>query len=89
MRTGWIGRAAAVLAFGMAPVWISQCMLLAQESQANGTGQPQMMAHDADPKWEVTTVKPADPNDVHRRIVTDGRLLRLEGQTVERLLMLS
>jgi uncharacterized protein (TIGR03435 family) len=88
MGIGRVRRTAAALAFEMVLVWATPCVLSAQEAQTNSTTKPPMMAKEADPHWDVTTVKPADPNGTQRRIVTDGRRIRLEGQTVERLIVL-
>jgi len=88
MEIGSVRRTASALALAIALVWSTPCALSAQQSEANSATVPPMMAKEADPDWELTTVKPANPNDTHRRIVTDGRRVRLEGQTAERLIVL-
>jgi len=50
---------------------------------------PKMMAADADPNWEVATVKPSDPNDEKQTIRVRGRHLELKNQTVEVMLMVA
>jgi uncharacterized protein (TIGR03435 family) len=47
-----------------------------------------MMARDADPDWEVATVKPSAPSDRGDRIHMHGRHLTLERETVEWLLLI-
>jgi len=48
---------------------------------------PKMMAANADPNWEVATVKPSDPNDERQTIRVRGRHLELRNQTVEIMMM--
>jgi uncharacterized protein (TIGR03435 family) len=49
---------------------------------------PSMMAKDADPDWEVVTVKPGDPDDKANRFTTRGRHILIEAQTVEKMLQI-
>ncbi len=52
-------------------------------------GPPKMMAKDADPDWEVATVKPSDPNDpAGQHMSVRGRQLMLLDTTVEQFLLL-
>jgi uncharacterized protein (TIGR03435 family) len=44
------------------------------------------MAKDADPDWEVATVRPTDPNDPHAGFHLHGRQVFIERQTVESML---
>jgi uncharacterized protein (TIGR03435 family) len=46
----------------------------------------QMMAKDADPGWEVVTVKPSDPNNHYDRFDAKGRTIVIENNTVEAML---
>jgi uncharacterized protein (TIGR03435 family) len=70
-------------------VLLSACgVLSAQDAKLGEPAKPQMMSKDAEPGWEVMTVKPTDPSDTHRRMVTDGRRVRLYSQTVEQLMVL-
>lgn len=60
----------------------------AQEGQQQ-PAKPQMMAKDADPDWEVATVRPSDPNDKgYQHIRSSGRHLLLLDTTVEEFLLL-
>ena len=45
--------------------------------------KPQMMAKDADPDWDVVSVKPSDPNDKRDFIDMRGRHEVIENETVE------
>ena len=74
--------------------WLSMIVVLAavgaksvraQGTAANDT-KPQMMENDADPDWEVITVKPSDPNDRSGHGGIHGRHVTLGNQTVEDLL---
>lgn len=47
------------------------------------------MAKDADPDWEVATVRPSDPNDTNSGFHLDGRRIFIERETVESMLVLS
>jgi uncharacterized protein (TIGR03435 family) len=46
------------------------------------------MAKDADPDWEVATVKPSDPNDTNAGFHLEGRHIFVERQTVEAMLLM-
>jgi len=72
--------AAALLAFGIAR---------AQGTEGNGTAKPQMMAKDADPDWEVATVRPSNLDDRNgQRIRFRGRHVMLLDHTVEDILLI-
>ena len=71
-RVGWMGVALAV-ALGAA------CLV---EAQSTAGSDPGMMAKDADPGWEVATVKPTDPNDTVSHIAIQGRQILVEGEPV-------
>jgi uncharacterized protein (TIGR03435 family) len=60
----------------------------AQDAAANGTAKPTMMPKDADPGWEVVTVKPGDPYAKSDHIDLHGRHLTLENETVEIMMLL-
>jgi len=81
MRFGLTGSAvAALLAFGVAQ---------AQSTAAGAaTAKPHMMAKDADPDWEVVTVKPSDPDEQVQDVRTLGRHMLIHRQTVEAMLMM-
>jgi len=49
--------------------------------------KPEMMARDADPDWEVVTVRPSDPNAANAKFDLRGRHLIIENQPVETMLM--
>jgi len=46
-----------------------------------------MMAADADPDWDVVTVKPSDPNELEHSFMVRGRHVMVHNQTVEEMLM--
>src|SRR5579862_3345783 len=48
---------------------------------------PARMPADADPSFEVATIKPADPNDPNDGFHLKGRHIGIENQTIDRLLM--
>ena len=81
MRPGWaVLPAAALLAFGIAQ---------AQDTAGNATAKPQGIAKDADPDWEVATVRPSSPDDTKgQHIRISGRHVLLLDHTVEDLLLI-
>jgi uncharacterized protein (TIGR03435 family) len=50
-------------------------------------GSPARMPADADPSFEVATIKPADPNDPNDGLHLNGRHIGIENQTIDSLLM--
>jgi uncharacterized protein (TIGR03435 family) len=83
MRTEWL-RAVMVVA-------VVLCVANALRAQDAGQppAKPQRMAQDADPDWEVATVKPSDPNDPGgQHIRLRGRHVMLLDTTVEQFLLL-
>jgi uncharacterized protein (TIGR03435 family) len=70
-------------------VTVGAAQSLAQGTAANGTAKPQMMAKDADPDWEVATVRPTDPSDTNgQRIRFRGRHVILLAHTVQDILLI-
>jgi uncharacterized protein (TIGR03435 family) len=62
--------------------------LVAQGSAAGAEAKkPQAMAKDADPDWEVVTVRPSDPNAANAKFDRIGRHLIIQNQSVEIMLM--
>jgi len=60
----------------------------AQDAAAGAaTAKPKMMAADADPGWEVVTVRPSNPNDQNNKFDVQGRHAMIESHTVEIMLM--
>jgi uncharacterized protein (TIGR03435 family) len=49
----------------------------------------EMMAKDADPDWEVATVKPSDPDGKNSGVHMNGRQVVIQRQTVESMLLFS
>ncbi len=86
LRLGWRGTArfgcAVVLA--AATVWGG-----ASEMAQSGSGTPGMMAKDADPDFEVVTVKPGDPDEKSDVMTTRGRHIVIRNKTVEAMLRLA
>jgi uncharacterized protein (TIGR03435 family) len=62
-------------------------MALAQGAADGDAAKPKMMAPDADPGWEVVTVRPSDPNDQNNKFDVQGRHAMIESHTVEIMLM--
>ena len=61
-----------------------------QAQGGGGTGtQPAMMAANADPDWDVASVRPADPNEKDDKFDVMGRHVIVQNQTVEIMLMMS
>lgn len=76
---GWVVVVAAMmLGVGSAP-------LAAQTEQGAPAGPAPIrtMAADADPTYEVVTIKPSDPNDRNYGFQTDGRQVRVANETVD------
>src|SRR6185437_11506444 len=62
----------------------------AQDAAAGaGITQPKMMAKDADPDWDVVTVRPSDPNARNDTFGVLGRHVILGNRTVETILRLA
>jgi uncharacterized protein (TIGR03435 family) len=62
----------------------------AQGSAAgSGVTQPKLMPRDADPGWEVVTVRPSDPNETNQSFRVEGRHVLIQRQTVEYMLMVA
>jgi uncharacterized protein (TIGR03435 family) len=79
MRLGLIGlTTAALLASGIAAQ---------AQNTAGDAVNPQMMAKDADPDWEVATVKPSDPNEQGQSFWVHGRHVTIGNRTVETMLL--
>ena len=77
----------AAAALVMLFAWGAPCALWAQDAAAESEqAKPQMMAKDADPDWEVVTVKPDDPNSTEAGFSFHGRRLEIDGKTAAQLL---
>jgi len=62
--------------------------LRAQTAASDGT-KPAMMAKDADPNWDVATVRPSDPNARNDKFDVVGRHIIVQNQTVDIMLMMA
>jgi uncharacterized protein (TIGR03435 family) len=60
----------------------------ARAQDAAGSKKATMMAVDADPGWEVATVRPSDPDDKNQSFDVRGRHIVIENQPVEMMLLL-
>jgi len=61
--------------------------VIAQDATTSGkAAKPLMMARDADPDWEVVTIRLADPNDRVSHINIEGRRVMVEHEPVEAIL---
>jgi len=58
------------------------------QEAAGGSVKPAAMAANADPDWDVVTVKPSDPNTVGDHIEQHGRHLTISNDTLEMLLVI-
>ena len=81
MNCGWL--AAGMVTAAM----LCACGTVSAQATAGGATQPKMMSPDADPNWEVVTVRPGDPNDQNNKFDVIGRHLIVENHTVEIMLM--
>jgi uncharacterized protein (TIGR03435 family) len=71
-------------------LWVTPNGLQAQDAAAgNGATKPLMMAKDADPDWNVVSVKPSDPNAKRVRIDIEGRHVVVENEPVWMMLRLA
>ena len=78
MRTGQMRWVVLELAFMFCAPVLALC--------AQDAAKPEplkMMAADADPDWEVTTVRPSDPNGGNDRINVRGRHIVIENESVQ------
>jgi uncharacterized protein (TIGR03435 family) len=64
-------------------------LVVAPARSQSATAKPQTMAKDADPDWEVVTVKPGDPNNKNGVMTTRGRHMVIQNQTPEAMLRLA
>jgi uncharacterized protein (TIGR03435 family) len=61
--------------------------VIAQDASQQPPAKPAMMAKDADPDWDVVTVKPSDPNNADTGFWVRERQLEIKGKTAEQLLL--
>lgn len=85
MRARWARCSAAVVVAGL---FCAGVAAQAQDAAAGTAPKPAMMAKDADPDWDVVTVKPSDPNSKGDHIDQHGRHVTLSFETVEMLLVI-
>lgn len=72
---------------GMVLICVGAIAARAQDA-ASGSAKPAAMAADADPDWDVVTVKPSDPNTVGDHIEQHGRHVTISNDTLEMLLVI-
>ena len=72
-----------MLAVMLCAAWMG----VGEAARAQGDSAPQEMAKDADPDWEVATVRPSDPNAGNDKFDVVGRHAIVQNQTVEIMLM--
>lgn len=76
------------LAFATLTGLLAVGSLAAQDSGAGSEAKtPQLMAKDADPGWEVATVRQSDPDGKEQSFSVRGRHVLIKRQTVETMLM--
>lgn len=89
MRRGPTRQTVAAAAVVMTMVWMMPPAVCAQDGAASAPTKPQAMARNANPGWEVATVKISDPNDARgQHIRMHGRYIMLLDTTVEEFLLL-
>ena len=71
----WLIAAVLVISLGLS------IAMRAQDAAAAAT-KPQMMAKDADPDWEVVSVKPSDPDDKYDFFNIKGRNVVIRNESV-------
>jgi uncharacterized protein (TIGR03435 family) len=71
--------------------WVAMGVFLvpaiAQDAGPQQPPKPSMMAKDADPDWEVVTVRPSDPNSMYGGYQIDGRDVMVRRKTVQSMLL--
>lgn len=72
----------------VAPALLCLAIGVARAQDAAKPGAEKMMAKDADPDWEVATVKASDPNDTDTGFHLKGSRINIERKTVETMLLL-
>ncbi|HWG16331.1 MAG TPA: TIGR03435 family protein [Acidobacteriaceae bacterium] len=82
MRALWV-RAGAIAA-----AMLLACAAVVGQG-GSGVTQPKLMPRDADPGWEVVTVRPSDPNETNQSFRVEGRHVLIQRQTVETMLMVA
>lgn len=87
MRRERMRRPVAAAAYALAAVTALSCAVRAQDASSSAAKKPVMMAKDADPDWEVVTVKPNTPSDQGDSIHTDGRRVTIERYSVQGMLL--
>lgn len=69
-------------------LWVTPAAM-AQSASASASTKSGMMAKDADPDWEVCTIKPSDPNDKFDVMTTRGRHIVIRNKALEAMLRLA
>ena len=85
MRAGWV--MAAVV--GAIVVCAASALRAQDAGQSDGITQAKMMAKDADPDWDVVTVKPSDPDKSENTFDVRGRHVIVGNRTVETMLRMA
>jgi uncharacterized protein (TIGR03435 family) len=80
MRTEMMSLRVAVIAATI--VWSGSGAVRAQDA-AQQQAKPSMMAKDADPGWDVVTVKPSESDDTSSGFQVHGRQILMERESVE------
>ncbi len=77
-----------VLVAGMVTAtMLCACGTVSAQVAGGASAKPAMMAADADPDWDVVTVRPADPDDKNNKFDVQGRHAVIESHPVEIMLM--
>lgn len=82
MRVRWINRVAIATLVGYACGTVS-----AQDVTNSGEAKRPMMAKDADPDWDVVTVKPNNTGEKRDRMYVKGRHVIVENDSVEAMIV--
>ena len=81
-KAEWVRRIAA------AAVAVCVCGAVLAQDVSDSAAKPAMMAKDADPDWDVVTVKPSDPAARYDQIDQHGRHVTFQFETVQMLLVI-
>lgn len=73
----------------MIAVLLCWCGALCAQGAGSGITQPRMMEKDADPDWDVVTVRPSDPNARNDTFDVRGRHVIIGYRTVETMMRMA
>jgi uncharacterized protein (TIGR03435 family) len=80
-------RTTSWIAAGLLCVVVTGAKMPAQDAAGGRESKPAMMAKDADPDWDVVTVKPSDPASQYGGYQVEGRDVLIRRKTVQSMLL--